>query len=169
MTKKYRDRPFSQRFSEMGDTAENVYKKVTPLGSTTRYGFRRPKGIKFTSIPEVTRHMPDFFTSTYLVEVMGLGRDGILKSLKTTKYEALKVWNKVAKMTGLMGLVFFIWNSSEREFLIVDWDTIVKEVSYSKRKYGIQEFESDGNTYYRLDWERLRDKALTIGTHDAED
>ena len=153
----------------MGDKAEEVYKKVTPLGSTTRYGFRRPKGIKFTSIPEVTRHMPDFFTSTYLVEVMGLGRDGILKSLKVGKYEALKVWNKVAKMTGLLGLVFFIWNSSEREFLIVDWDTIVGEVAYSKRKYGIQVFESDGNEYYRLDWERLRDKALTVGAYSDDD
>ncbi len=97
----YRDQPFEARYATLGDIAENVYLQVTPLGNTTRYGFRRPKGLKFSMLPEVARHSPDFITPTHLVEVVGLGRDGILKSIKTTKYEALKVWSKIAKMTGL--------------------------------------------------------------------
>ena len=153
----------------MGDTAEEVYNTVKPLGATTRFGFRRPKGIKFNSIPPTFRHAPDFFTSTYLVEVMGLGRDGILKSLKTTKYEALKHWNKWAKQGGLLGVVFFIWNSSERQFLVLGWKDIVDEVAYSKRKYGVQSFEVDGNEYYRLDWDRLKAKAVTVGEYHGED
>lgn len=169
MTKAYRDQPFSQRFSTMGDEAEGVYQAVTPLGNTTRFGFRRPKGIRFSGIPERLRHMPDFMTSTYLVEVMGLGRDGILKSMKTTKYEALKWWNKVAKEGGLMGLVIFVWNSHKRQFLLLQWSSIVEEVNYSKRKYGIQSFESDGNTYYRLDWERLTKKATFVSGHEPDD
>ncbi len=166
MTKAYRDQSFQQRFATLGDEAEGVYLAVTPLGNTTRVGFRRPKGVKFSQIPEFFRHMPDFITPTYLVEVVGLGRDGILKSLKTTKYEALKFWNKAAKVGGLMGVVLFVWNSSEKEFLILGWKDVVAEVAYSKRKHGIQAFESDGNTYYRLDWLRLRDKSTTVGSYD---
>jgi len=110
--------------------------------------------------------MPDFITPTYLVEVVGLGRDGILKSIKTTKYEALKWWNKTAKEGGLLGLVVFIWNSAAKEFITLEWSNIVAEVKYSKRKYGVQAFESDGNTYYRLDWDRLRGKAAVVGVYD---
>lgn len=163
---KYRDQAFSQRFHTLGDTAEAVFDAVHPLGNSTTFGFRRPEGIKFSSIPETFRHMPDRITATYLVEVVGLGRDGILKSLKETKYEALKFWQKWAKEGGLLGVVLFVWNSSEKEFLIISWDTVVKEVAYSKRKYGIQTFESDGNTYYRIDYDRLRDKAVTVGRYE---
>lgn len=168
MSKAYRDQPFGQRYHTMGDQAEDVFDAVKPLGNSTQFGFRRPKGIKFGTIPETFRHMPDRITPTYLVEVMGLGRDGILKSLKTTKYEALKYWNKWAIQGGLLGLVLFVWNSHQREFLVLDWSTIVAEVSYSKRKYGIQEFESDGNTYYRLDWVRIRAKSRMVGVHEKE-
>lgn len=169
MTKAYRDRPFSQRYSTMGDEAESVFDTVKPLGNTTKFGFRRPKGMKFSNIPEVYRHMPDRITATYLVEVVGLGRDGILKSIKTNKYEALKFWNQQAKKGGLLGLVIFVWNSSEREWLIVQWSDIVDEVAYSKRKYGVQSFEQDGNEYYQLDYSRLREKAATVGKYDPDE
>jgi len=169
MTKNFRDQSFAQRFAVMGDTAEDIYLAVRPLGNTTRYGFRRPKGIKFGQIPEYFRHMPDFITPTYLVEVVGLGRDGILKSIKETKYEALKFWNKTAKDGGLIGVVLFVWNSSEREFLVLSWKDVVNEVAYSKRKHGIQSFENDGNTYYRLDWDRIRKKAQTVGSYEPDE
>lgn len=162
----FHDQTFAQRFAVMGDTAENVYEAVAPLGNTCRFGFRRPKGVKFSTFPEKLRHQPDFVTATYLVEVMGLGRDGILKSMKVSKYDALIVWNKVAKLLGLMGLVLFVWNSSKKQFLTLTWSSIVEEVAYSKKKYGVQTFASDGNTYYRLDWDRLVDKAAYIGTFD---
>jgi hypothetical protein len=150
----------------MGDTAEEVYAAVAPLGSTTRFGFRRPKGIKFSTFPEKLRHQPDFVTASYLVEVMGLGRDGILKSVKTSKYEALKAWHKIAKMLGLLGVVLFIWNSAEKKFITLTWEDLVTEVAYSKRKYGVQAFENDGNTYYRLDWSRLIERAAYVGDYD---
>ena len=164
----YRDQSFEARYATLGDIAEGVYQEVTPLGSTTRFGFRRPEGLRFSMLPEILRHMPDFVTPTHLVEVVGLGRDGILKSIKTTKYEALKVWSKIAKLTGLMGLVVFVWNSFEHQFLVVSWENIVKEVSYSKRKHGVQKFESDGNEYYSLEWERLKVVASTIGSWEDE-
>ncbi len=165
----FRDQPFGERFHTLGDIAEDVYQQVTPLGSTTRFGFRRPEGLRFSMLPEVVRHMPDFITPTHLVEVVGLGRDGLLKSIKTTKFEALKMWSKIAKMTGLMGLVIFVWNSAEHQFLIVSWENIVKEVTYSKRKHGVQSFESDGNQYYQLEWDRLKDAASTIGSWEDDE
>lgn len=165
----FNEQPFHQRFQVMGDTAEAVYEAVAPLGDTTRFGYRRPKGVKFSTFPEIVRHQPDFVTPTYLVEVMGLGRDGILKSMKTTKYEALKVWNKVAKMLGLLGLALFIWNSSKRQFIVIAWQDIVDEVGYSKRKYGVQKFESDGHEYYRLDWDRLTERASFIGSYESDE
>lgn len=163
---KYREQSFEQRFNTLGDPAEEVYLEVTPLGSTTRFGFRRPKGVKFSQFPETFRHMPDFITPTYLVEVAGMGRDGILKSIKVSKYEALKFWNRAAKQGGLLGLVVFVWNSSEKEFIVLTWEKIMEEVKYSKRKYGVQQFKVDGNEYYRLDWERLREKATTVGAYE---
>jgi hypothetical protein len=99
---------------------------------------------------------------------MGLGRDGILKSMKTTKYDALKLWNRVATQLGLLGLVVFIWNSSKRQYIVLSWKDIVDEVAYSKKKHGVQAFEVDGNTYYRLDWDRLVAKATFIGDYNEE-
>lgn len=164
----YRDQNFAQRFSTMGDTAEDVFEKKAPLGNCTRFGFRRPKGIKFSNIPAFFRHTPDFITSNYLVEVMGLGRDGILKSMKVPKYEALKEWNKIAIRGGLVGVALFLWNSSERQYVVLPWQVIVDEVAYSKKKHGVQSFPNDGNQYYRLDWDRLTAKAQLIGTYEDE-
>jgi hypothetical protein len=165
----YRSQPFHQRFATLGDQAEAVYTDVLPLGNSTRFGFRRPEGIKFSSLPEHLRHTPDFVTATYLVEVVGLGKDGILKSIKVSKYEALKVWSKIAKMLGLMGLVLFVWNSAERQFLIIAWSDIVAEVAYSKKTFGIQKFENDQNEYYPIPWSRLVEKSTFIGSHDDDD
>lgn len=166
MSKAYRDLPFSQRFHKMGDDAESVFDRALPLGSATQFGFRRPQGIKFGTIPETFRHAPDRLTSTYLVEVVGLGRDGILKSIKVTKYEALKFWNKVAKDGGLLGVVIFVWNSHTKQFAVLSWDSLVKEVAYSKKTDGVAQFESDGVEYYPIKWERIVKASQVIGSFE---
>lgn len=166
MPEAFHAQSFGKRFQVMGDTAENVYAEVKPLGQTIPFGFRRPKGVKFSSFPSGFRHMPDFITASYLVEVMGLGRDGILKSLKLSKYDALKEWHAHSLRLGGLGVAFFIWNSSKHQYLVLNWKDIVAEVAYSKRKHGVQKFENDGNEYFRLDWARLVDKATFIGDHE---
>lgn len=109
--------------------------------------------------------MPDAITTTYLVEVCGLGRDGILKSIKVSKYEALKVWNKIAKMLGLLGVAIFVWNSAERRYVVLPWSAIVEEVAYSKKKNGgPSAFANDGNEYWPIPWSRLTAKAVLIGS-----
>lgn len=163
----YRDQPFYQRFAKMGDAAEAVYEATTPLGRTTRFGFRRPEGINFNTLPETAKHTPDYITTTYLVEVCGLGRDGILKSIKVSKYEALKKWQKIAQLMDLLGVAIFVWNSSEKRYLVLSYKDMVDEVTYSKRKHGGPlAFENDGNEYYPLEWERLCRKATLIGAYD---
>ena len=162
----FHEQSFGKRFQTMGDLAENVYAEVKPLGNTTRFGFRRPKGVKFATFPEGLRHMPDFVTSSYLVEVMGLGKDGILKSMKVSKYNSLKYWNKFAQQLGLLGVVLFIWNSAKKQYIVLSWKSIVDEVAYCKRTDGVKSFENDGNEYYPLRWDRLVDKAEFVGDHD---
>lgn len=152
----------------MGDEAEAVWLDARPLGGTTRFGFRRPDGIRFTDIPPYFRHTPDFITVSYLVEVMGLGRDGILKSVKVEKYESLKGWDKQAKTGGLLGVALFIWNSHKKQYLVLPFSVIVEEVKYSKRKHGGPlAFESDGNEYYPMEWDRLVAKAQLVGSYDG--
>ncbi len=125
----------------MGD-AEEVYQKVAPLGDTTRFRFRRPKGVKFGTFPVRFRYMPEFITASYLVVVMGVGRDGILKSMEESKFGALKEWNQFAKRCG-QGLIVFVWNSSKQRFITLAWADVIREVAHSKRKYGVQQSENE--------------------------
>lgn len=164
----YAEQPFAQRFATLGDEAESVYDSVLPLGPSTQFGFRRPKGVKFGSFPETLRHMPDRVTATYLVEVAGMGRDGILKSVKVQKYEALKVWDKIAKLTGLLGLALFVWNSSKKQYVVLGLKQINKLVKRSVHEIGVQSFQVDGVEYYPLKWEWIVEEGQVGSYEKAE-
>lgn len=163
----FHDRPFDHRYQAMGDEAESVYEAVKPMGNTIRFGWNRPTGINFTKLPVVLRHMPDYYAQAgYFVEVVGLGRDDILKSIKVSKYDALKVWNKVAKLLDIK-LAVFAWNSHRQEYILLMWDDIVDVVNQSKRKFGIQAF-NDGNEYFQIPWEWLTSRASWVGQWSDE-
>jgi hypothetical protein len=158
---KFHEQNFKQRFAAMGDAAEAVYEAVHPLGKTVRYGWRRP-GISMQKMSTVIRHAPDYYAEAgYWVEVMGCGRDGILKSLKVDKWEALKKWKQFARVAGV-DLVLFVWNSHREEYVVLAWDEIKKLITKAKRK-GIEEFH-DGNKYYPIDWEWIVEVASFVGT-----
>lgn len=80
---------FSARFSAMGDEAEAVYSDVFP--KSVRFGLKRPE-FSVTKMPLKMRYAPDFEHSNGLDEVMGLGRDGTLKT-KIEKIQALILWD----------------------------------------------------------------------------
>lgn len=163
----FHDRPYDHRFQFMGDEAEGIYEAAKPMGNTVRFGWSRPKGINFKKLPEVLRHMPDYYAQAgYFVEVMGLGKDGVLKSLKVVKYQSLKQWAKIARMLGLH-LAVFIWNSSEKQYITLLWTDVVELVARSKKKYGILAF-SDGNEYHPIPWEWLVEKASWVSEWDSE-
>jgi hypothetical protein len=147
----------------MGDESEWVYEQTLPVGPSIRFGFRRPKGIDFRKIPNTMRHAPDYYAvSGYFVEVMGMGRDGILKSMKEEKYDALKVWKRIGTMLKFNDLMLFVWNSHKKQYLLLPWSKVTHLIQRSRRTHGIQSFESDGNTYFRLDWEDLANNSAWV-------
>jgi len=148
---KYRDQNFSQRYHVLGDTAEKIFEELAPLGRWERLGWNRPK-ISMKHMSFFLKHMPDYATSTgHLVEVGGLGRDGVFK-LKVDKYEALKEWHRLAGP-----LVLFIWNSSFREWSLVDWVQTKSLVSKARHR-GVEAFENDGNKYFPIEWAWFQSK-----------
>lgn len=163
----FNELPFNQRFKSMGDEAEAVYEEAKPMGLTTRFGWRRPKGITFKKMPLVLRHSPDYYAQAgYLVEVMGMGKDGVLKSLKVEKYNALKVWKRIADLLGLE-LALFIWNSYEQQYVTILWPSLVKLVTKSKRSLGVESFD-DGNEYYPILWEWIIKEAVWVSDWSSE-
>lgn len=119
-------------------------------------------------MPSLLRHMPDYYAEAgYCVEVMGLGRDGILKSLKVTKYDVLKLWAKFLKQANIE-IKLFVWNSHSKEWAILDWDNIVKLVAKSKKQLGVQSFKNDGNEYYPIKWEWILEHAEFTAPYDQE-
>ncbi len=143
----FNEQPWAKRFGEMGDSAEAVYREVLPLGTSEEYGWRRPK-TTMRNMSDMVKNMPDFYAGAgYLVEVMGCGRDLTLK-LKVKKYEALKGWNKVQPVC------LFVWNSSLREWLLIDWAGIKRAVAQG-RKNGTQFFH-DGPEFLPIGWATLK-------------
>jgi hypothetical protein len=157
----FHEKSFDQRFATLGDTAEAVYEAVHPLGKTMRYGWRRPN-ISMSKMSPVIRHAPDYYAEAgYWVEVMGCGRDGILKSLKVDKWEALKKWKQFAR-TAEIDLVLFVWNSFTEEYVVLSYDEVKSLVTKAKRR-GIEEFH-DGNRYYPILWEWIKETASFVGS-----
>lgn len=153
----YRNQPWNKRFGQMGDAAEHVFEQVRPLGPTIRFGWNRPEGVSVTHMPPVLRHTPDYYSDGSLVEVVGLGRDGILK-LKVSKYDALKIWNQLLAEGDEGGeCLLFVWNSAQKEWALLSWETIKKLVAKARRK-GIEEF-FDGNAYFPILWEDIKEQA----------
>ena len=110
----------------------------------------------------VLRHAPDYYAEAgYWVEVMGCGRDGVLKSLKVVKWESLKKWKTFARMAEV-DLVLFVWNSHTEQYVILSWDE-TKELVKKARRRGIEAFH-DGNEYFPILWEWIVDTASFVGT-----
>jgi hypothetical protein len=163
----YHDQPFSARQGTLGDIAEDVFMATSPLGNAERFGWRRPENISMKTLTPGIRNMPDFYAASgYLVEVAGLGKDGILKSIKVEKYESLKTWRKIAKMLDLVDVALFVWNSYEERFVLINWESLVKLVAKAKKQNGVQSF-ADGNEYYPINWEWLIDEAAFVGVYNV--
>lgn len=157
----YRNAPWSSRLGTLGDAAEEIYEKVKPLGPTTRWGFRRPEGVAVSKFPIVVAHTPDYVTYQHYVEVAGMGKDGVLKSIKEDKWKALQVWQKISKLSGLTGgVILFVWNSAKKEFAVVPFTPLSKLVKQSLTQFGILSFENDNNKYHPIPWEWIKESAV---------
>lgn len=152
----YRDQTFNRRFKQMGDEAETKFEEASPYGSSVRYGWNRDASFKFMD-PHI-RFTPDYYTNNgYLVEVMGCSGD-LFRALKVDKWESMKWWNKAQP------LLFFIWNSKTRQWILLDFKTMGKAVTKAKKEGRVKAFEVDGNEYYEMDWPWLAERAIDSGT-----
>ncbi len=136
----------------MGDDAESEFERwATRMGLTfERLGWDRPK-MGVGKMNAQLRHIPDFYASDgFLYEVVGMGRDGVLKGVKVEKWEALKFWN------GVQPVRLFVYSSAEHAIVMLPWPALVTLVAKA-RKDGIRSFKNDGNQYYPIRWEWLRD------------
>lgn len=140
----FRDLPFQARFAKMGDESEQMFEQVNPFGRFQRLGWNRP-AVSMAAMSSKLKAMPDYYTAGYLVECMGLGRDGILK-LKVVKYDALKWWT-----TSGNEVMLFAWNSSTHEYAFIEWSEL-KGLVRKARAAGIEAFSNDGNEYYGIQW-----------------
>ena len=147
------------RFQSMGDMAEDVFEKVLPFGSSERLGWRRPS-VTMRNMNSTLRHMPDFYTeSGRLVEVVGCGKDKMLK-LKKSKFEALAHWHD------LQPVALFVFNSYLSEWVAVEWDALRRLVDRARVR-GIKQFR-DGNEYFPIPWQDLADMASKRGEYGEE-
>lgn len=142
---------WNNRFQVMGDTAEAQFERWARRNglSVERLGWDRPR-MGVSKMSEELRHLPDFFASDgYLYEVVGMGRDGVLKGVKLDKWESLKFWNKVQDVR------LFIYNSAEGALILLPWPTLIQMVAKARR-LGVRSFKNDGNEYYPILWEWLQ-------------
>lgn len=106
----FSDKSFDSRFGAMGDEAEGMFEQVHPKG-WVRWGLDRPN-LKVSALPVKIRYAPDYLTSDGFVEVMGVGRDQILK-LKVEKLCCLWQWHAE------MPTNLFIWDSKNKRYCTV--------------------------------------------------
>ena len=143
----FRDQSWSGRFASLGDQAEGEFMQWARRQEmkVERLGWDRPAmGVKRMSLH--LRHLPDFYASDgHLYEVVGMGRDGVLKGVKTEKWDSLRFWNSVQPVR------LFVFNSSKNATVLLAWPTLVQLVAKARRD-GIQAFANDGNTYYPIQW-----------------
>jgi len=158
----FNEQPYKARLHSLGDLSEEVFELAHPLGPTERYGWNRPQNIQVRHMPQVIRNQPDYYTaSNHFVEVMGVGRDGIVKGMKLPKWESYKIWKRIAKMMGVEDLLTFIWNSDTEEYAILSYEQM-KSLVVRGRKKGVEAF-NDGNQYYPIQWEWVVEMVERLG------
>lgn len=158
----YRDQPFSTRYASLGNEAESVLEAAHPLGAVERYGWHKPANIKMRNMPIRLRNQPDYYSdSGHLIEVMGLGRDGILKGMKLTKWESYKVWKKVCNLLGIYDLVTFVWNSYTEQYAILSYEQMKGLIGKGRRR-GVESF-NDGNEYVPILWSDIESTVDRLG------
>lgn len=148
----FKDKAWSARFAAMGDEAEGVFEQVLTDAHVgfARYGLNRPP-LRMGMIPARIRYTPDYLMSAKLVEVQGVGQDGIVK-LKLDKWGALHWWNDVHPVE------LFIWDSHHQRYgfiQLLHLDEMVADGHVSLDRF------PEGKTYFAFSvadiWEHVYD------------
>lgn len=130
---KFKDKDFSRRFKEMGDTSEGVFEQWADAYkvSYVSYGLSRPPFNYFAWLPANLRYTPDFLceaqggrfrhlrdadgklTRHFMAEVKGVGRDQIVK-IKLDNHASLKAWQEFSGRA----VAFFVYDSVNKRVSI---------------------------------------------------
>lgn len=121
----FKDRPFQERWKQMGDQAEKAYLRAYN-GSHQKhdkFGWDRTD-LDTSKMPPKLRYMPDFITVgrggvSWLTECVGFGKDQLLK-FKVEKLKALKEWQDDCLT------YIFIYDSSQDKYAIILVDGLQK-------------------------------------------
>lgn len=134
----FKDRQWSERFQKMGDEAEGEFLKRHPAAH--RLGLNRPAWRVHDMPTDEMKCTPDFMLSDRLVEVMGFGKDGLLK-LKHMKADALGNWLAIGPVT------LWVWDSSTHRC----WEAHVDEWVDACWSHGVvRHFHDNGQPYHEL-------------------
>lgn len=151
MSAQFRDRPFDQRFTAMGDEAEgrfeeyatNVLKK-----GFVRYGLDRPP-LRMGDLPTRLRYTPDYLMGKQFVEVQGFGRDQTYK-IKLEKLNSLHWWND------LHPVQMYVWDSHKKRECMLHLFELDRIINDGKAELG---HFAEGKAYFALRAEDLFDAA----------
>lgn len=150
---------YHKRYALMGAPAEGTFEAVAPLGKFERFGWDKP-AVSLTRMTAMLRHLPDYYSGGFLVEAVGLGKDGQLK-LKVGKMQALKKWNDIQPVS------FFVWNSHHKRWLLIEWDAMAAVFNDARKRYGLHKFH-DGPSYVAIPWASLVKAATKEGTYEPD-
>lgn len=109
----FHEQGFQSRYHKMGDEAEAQFEAEYENG-WERFGLSRPN-LSVSMLPMMVRHAPDYITSHGFVEVVGVGRDRILK-MKVDKAIALQQWHCIFNVR------LYVWDSKRKRSMTLDWD-----------------------------------------------
>jgi hypothetical protein len=156
----FHERPWAARYEVLGDPAESVYDAVLPLGKSDRYGLRRPD-IDIRKLRPFIRYTPDRLTQAGpVVEVVGLGRDDILK-FKQDKLDALAEWNRHE------AVYIFAWHSKRKEWALIPYPPFRSLCLRIAKRDGMGEFDGS-KPYYGVPWlELVRAMGVQRGTYEG--
>ena len=158
MTTSFHKLPFQERYAILGDPAEKVFEAVSPLGTFDRFGWHRPRS-SMSKMAPMLRNLPDYYAqSGHLVEVIGCGRDGLLK-LKSHKLATLKAWNE------LQPVMMFFWNSHKGQWTLVELEEVERLYHQVKDTDGLKQFH-DGPTYAAIPWDSMIEVATKTGSYN---
>lgn len=157
MATSFHELSFRERYATLGDPAEAVFEAVAPAGNFDRFGWHRPRN-GFGKMTPLLRNQPDYYVQTgHLVEVMGCGKDGILK-LKLHKMAALRQWHK------LQPVKMFVWNSHLGRWALIDFPEVERLFNHAKKK-GVEQFH-DGPKYVEIPWANVEKLAEKVDSYD---
>jgi hypothetical protein len=133
---------FAARHNTMGDVAELIYDTVYdgqahPLG-LNRY-WMNGKRLTLTAMTDAMRYTPDRMSADGYVEVMGCGRDQLLK-LKTEKLKALQQWAALGPVN------LFVYDSKNHRY----WEAPLEQWDEAIADHADLGTFPEGKTYWSL-------------------